>query len=156
MKCMLPCALALTLAAASASAGRAAEPAPASSAGAGAVEARIDTARWESGYGERFFQVVGTVSNRSSRPVAAVRLRCELLDEAGAVVASFDGWNGRAEALGELRGAAAQAQLAKLAPQAIALGATDRFRATFLADETPKFASQRVQVVEVLPAPEVK
>lgn len=112
-----------------------------------------DGARWESAYGERFFQVVGTVTNRSGRPVGAARVRTELLDGEGKVVASFDGWNGRAEALGDLAGDAARRELAALAPEPIAAGGSDRFRATFLADETPEFEGHRVRVVDVLSLP---
>lgn len=110
-----------------------------------------DGARWENGYGEKFFQVVGTVTNGGTVPVGAVRIRVELLDDAGKVVATFDGWNARAEALGDLDDAAARAELVELAPGPIGPGESDRFRSTFLEDETPKFASHRIRVVTVLP-----
>jgi hypothetical protein len=110
-----------------------------------------DGARWESGYGDKFYQVVGTVKNDSKAPVGAVRIRTELLDDSGKVVATFDGWNGRAEALGDLTGDAARAELATLAPDPIPPGQSDRFRATFIEDETPKFSKHRVRVVNVLP-----
>lgn len=134
----------------------AAAPAPAASAAApaaatDAIKLQEDGARWENGYGEKFYQVVGTVTNGGTSPVGAVRIRVELLDESGKVVATFDGWNARAEALGDLDEAAARAELAELAPGPIGPGESDRFRSTFLADETPKFASHRVRVVTVLP-----
>lgn len=130
----------------------AASPAPAADAAAiGTIRLAEDGARWENGYGEKFYQVVGTVTNDGKSPVGAVRIRVELLDESGKVVATFDGWNGRAEALGDLDDAAARAELAELAPGPIAPGESDRFRSTFLADETPKFASHRVRVLTVLP-----
>jgi hypothetical protein len=133
----------------SAAAEEAASPAPSRiPAGITLVE---DGARWESAYGDRFYQVVGTVENRSPSAVGAVRIRTELLDGAGKVVATFEGWNARAEALGDLGDAAARAELAKLAPDPIEPGKTDRFRATFVEDETPKFEKHRVQVVNVLP-----
>lgn len=115
------------------------------------VTVKEDSARWESGYGEKFFQVVGTVTNGSPAAVGAVRIRTELLGEDGKVVAHFDGWNARAEALGDLSDAAARDELAKLAPGPLAPGTSDRFRATFLADETPPFKSHRVRVAAVLP-----
>lgn len=134
--------------------GRAAERGEqATPSGAPQVELEVDSARWESGYGVKFFQVVGTVKNRSEKPVGAVRIRTELLDAKNEVVAGFDGWNGRAEALGELTGEASSAALTEHEVTPIPAGGTDRFRATFLADETPEFASQRVRVVKVLPAP---
>ena len=115
------------------------------------VSVAVDSARWESGYGEKFFQVVGTVKNDSSQTAGAIRVRTELLDDAGKVVATFDSWNARAEALGDLNGDAARAELAKLAPGPVAPGTSDRFRATFLEDETPKFTGHRVRIVNVLP-----
>lgn len=118
---------------------------------ADAIEVKEDGARWENGYGEKFFQVIGTVTNRSAAPVGAVRIRVELLDESGKVVATFDAWNARAEALGDLEGEAARAELGELAPGPIAPGESDRFRSTFLADETPPFSAHRARVITVLP-----
>ena len=120
-------------------------------AGAGDIRISEDGARWENAYGEKFFQVVGSVTNGGTAPVGAVRVRVELLDAAGAVVGAYEGWNGRAEALGDLEGAAARARLAELLPAPIAPGESDRFRSTFLADETPDFRSHRVRVLAVLP-----
>lgn len=115
------------------------------------ITVKEDGARWESGYGEKFFQVVGTVTNGSPDTLGAIRIRTELLDGDGKVVAAFDGWNGRAEALGDLSVEAARAELAKVTPGPLAPGTSDRFRATFLADETPAFTSHRIRVVAVLP-----
>ena len=115
------------------------------------ITVREDGARWESGYGDKFYQVVGTVKNDSPDTVGAILVRTELLDDSGKVVATFEGWNARAEALGDLTGAAARAELANLAPGPIAPGTSDRFRATFIEDETPKFTKHRVRIVNVLP-----
>lgn len=115
------------------------------------ITVKEDSARWESGYGDKFYQVVGTVKNDSPDTVGAILVRTELLDDSGKVVATFDGWNARAEALGDLTGAAARAELANLAPGPIAPGTSDRFRATFIEDETPKFTKHRVRIVNVLP-----
>lgn len=116
-----------------------------------AITITEDGARWEDAYGEKFYQVVGTVKNIGKTPVGAVRIRIELLDESGKVVATYVGWNSRAEALGDLDGDAARAELAELGPGPIVPGESDRFRSTFLADETPKFASHRIRVLTVLP-----
>lgn len=134
----------------------AAAPAPAAATASGgaatdAIRVKEDGARWENAYGERFFQVVGTVTNAGGLPVGAVRVRVELLHASGRVVKSFDAWNARAEALGDLDDAAAGEMLAELGPGPIAPGESDRFRSTFLADETPAFDSHRVRVVAVLP-----
>lgn len=134
-----------------ATAGAASSAPVADDAATGTIRLAEDGARWENGYGEKFYQVVGTVTNDGKSPVGAVRIRVELLDESGKVVAKFDGWNGRAEALGDLDDAAARAELAELAPGPIAPGESDHFRSTFLADETPKFTSHRVRVLTVLP-----
>jgi len=115
------------------------------------ITVKEDGARWESGYGDKFYQVVGTVKNDSPDTVGAILVRTELLDDSGKVVATFEGWNARAEALGDLTGAAARAELANLAPGPIAPGTSDRFRATFIEDETPKFTKHRVRIVNVLP-----
>lgn len=117
----------------------------------GDIRITEDGARWENAYGEKFFQVVGSLTNGGTAPVGAVRVRVELLDASGAVVETFEGWNARAEALGDLDDGAAREQLRELAPSAIAPGESDRFRSTFLADETPEFRSHRVRVVAVLP-----
>lgn len=120
-------------------------------AAVGDIRISEDGARWENAYGEKFFQVVGSVTNGGAAPVGAVRVRVELLDTAGAVVAAYEGWNGRAEALGDLEGAAARAKLAELLPAPIAPGESDRFRSTFLGEETPDFRSHRMRVLAVLP-----
>ena len=125
--------------------------APAAAPANDAIAITEDGARWEDAYGEKFYQVVGTVKNIGKTPVGAVRIRIELLDESGKVVATYVGWNSRAEALGDLDGDAARAELAELAPGPIVPGDSDRFRSTFLADETPKFASHRIRVLTVLP-----
>ena len=136
----------------------AAAPAPAATAVAArvaleAIRVKEDGARWENAYGEKFFQVVGTVTNGGSAPVGAVRIRVELLGASGEVVKTFDGWNVRAEALGDLDDTAAAEELAELEPGPIDPGDSDHFRSTFLADETPAFVSHRARVVSVLPPP---
>ena len=109
-----------------------------------------DGARWENGYGEKFFQVVGTVTNDGSCPVRAVRIRVELLDESGKVVATFDGWQRarrsarRPRRRGRTRGARALAGTDRSGPER-------PLPLDVVADETPKFASHRVRVLTVLP-----
>jgi len=104
--------------------------------------------RWESGYGEQFYNVVGRVKNTSGRPLAWVRLRVEALDATGKVVATTETYNESAEGLTvpELTPEAKEALRAKLKP--LAADAEERFRASFLKEETPAFEDYRVTVVE--------
>jgi len=126
-----------------------AAPAPAADP---AVSAKIDTAQWESGYGVKFFNVVGTVTNSSPKPLGAVQVRVELLDGSGKVVKSTEMWNASAEGLADATGDRAAQKLKELHPKPLAPGASDKFRASFLEDETPKFDKQQVSVVATLPA----
>jgi hypothetical protein len=105
------------------------------------------TGKWESGYGAKFYNVVGTLENGGKTPVAWVKLRVEALDARGAVVASTDAYNESAEAL-SAPGADVEALVASGKVTPIAPGATQRFRASFLEDEHPGVVSHRVTVAE--------
>jgi hypothetical protein len=109
------------------------------------------TARWESGYGSTWYSVVGRLENTGDKPVAFVKLRLEVLDAAGKVVASTEAYNESAEAMdvqveGEPGGATAPVAAPKVKP--LAAHAQERFRGGFLKDETPPFETYRVTVVE--------
>jgi hypothetical protein len=107
--------------------------------------------RWESGYGAEFYNVVGRLRNQSGRPVAWVKLRVEALDASGKVVASTETYNESAESLTvEVEGlpADAAARLKAAAVKPLADGSEERFRASFLKEETPEFTDYRVVVVE--------
>jgi hypothetical protein len=113
------------------------------------------TARWESGYGSTWYSVVGRLENTGDKPVAFVKLRLEVLDAAGKVVASTEAYNESAEAMhveveGEPGGATAPVAAPKVKP--LAAHAQERFRGGFLKDETPPFEKYRVTVVEAPPA----
>jgi hypothetical protein len=116
---------------------------------AGGPDAKVleDGGKWESGYGSKFYNVVGRLKNTSDHPLQFVKLRIELLDEAGKVVASTETWNEEAEVLGvpEADGTALLAQ-GKIKP--IPAGTEQRFRGSFLDEETPPFKSYRVLVIE--------
>src|SRR3989441_320741 len=101
--------------------------------------------RWESGYGATFYNVVGRLRNTSGHALAYVKLRLEALDDHGKVVASTDTFNESAEALGvpEVK---PEDALKKVKP--LAAGAEERFRGSFLKEETPAFKDYRVTVVE--------
>jgi hypothetical protein len=116
-------------------------------AGETKVTIESHTGKWESGYGAKFYNVVGTLENGGTRPVAWVKLRIEALDARGAVMATTDAYNESAEAL-SAPGADVQALIAAGKVTPIAPGATQRFRASFLEDEHPGVVSHRVTIAE--------
>jgi hypothetical protein len=130
-----------------------AKPASGTVAASSPAALEVESAKWESGYGVKFFQVVGSVANRGDRALGAVLIHTELLDASGKAVAEVDCWNGRAEALGELRGDAARAKLASARVEPIAAGASDKWRCTFLEEDTPKFEKHRATVAATVAAP---
>jgi hypothetical protein len=103
--------------------------------------------KWESGYGAKFYNVVGRLKNDTTHPLAYVKLRIDALDKAGTVVASTETFNESAEVLGvpDVDGWAllAQGKIKQLPP-----GGEERFRGSFLDEETPPFESYRVTVAE--------
>ena len=103
--------------------------------------------RWESGYGAQFYNVVGRLRNTSGHPLRYVKLRIEALDEHGKVVASTETYNESAEALG-VPDVDAKSLLASGKVKPLAAGAEERFRGSFLKEETPAFTEYRVKVVE--------
>ncbi len=117
-------------------------------AGDGPVRVLESHGRWESSYGEHFYNVVGKLRNDGQRPLRWVKLRVEAVDKAGKVVASTETYNESAGALAvpDLSAAEKDALRTRLRP--LAPGAEEAFRAGFLRDETPPFASHRVTVVE--------
>jgi hypothetical protein len=107
--------------------------------------------RWESGYGSEFYNVVGKLRNTSGKPLAWVKIRVDAVDAKGKVVASTETFNESAEALSvpDLTPEAKASLRAKLKP--FAADAEERFRASFLKDETPAFTDYRVTVAETAP-----
>ena len=103
--------------------------------------------KWESGYGAKFYNVVGRLKNDTAHPLAYVKLRIDAIDKAGTVVASTETFNESAEVLGvpDVDGWAllAQGKIKQLPP-----GGEERFRGSFLDEETPPFESYRVTVAE--------
>ena len=55
--------------------------------------------RWESGYGAKFYNVVGRLQNTSDHALRFVKLRVDALDAHGKVVATTETYNESAEAL---------------------------------------------------------
>ena len=108
--------------------------------------------RWESGYGVEFFNVVGRLRNTSGHALRYVKLRIDALDARGKVVASTTTYNESAEGLAVPDvDSAALLESGKVKP--LATGAEERFRGSFLKEETPSFESYRVTVVATPAAP---
>jgi hypothetical protein len=108
--------------------------------------------KWESGYGAKFYNVVGRLQNTGPHALSYVKLRVEAVDAHGKMVASTDTYNESAEVLTVPEAKPAELLAAgKVKP--LAAGAEERFRASFLDEETPPFTDYRVRVVE---GPEVK
>jgi len=108
--------------------------------------------KWESGYGSTWYNVVGRLKNTSGHPVRWVKLRIDAVDDAGKVVASTDTYNESAEVL-TVPEANPQDLLAKGKVKPLAADAEERFRGSFLKDETPPFKDYRVTVRETPAAP---
>jgi len=115
------------------------------------VEVMEHHGRWESGYGAKFYNVVGRLKNTGSAPLAYVKLRIDAIDKDGKVVASTETYNESAEVLAvpdvDGRALLAQGKVTALGP-----GGEERFRGSFLDEETPPFESYRVSVTETPPA----
>ena len=122
----------------------AAAPAPGAANGAKVLEHK---GRWESGYGAQFYNVVGRLKNTSGHTLRWVKLRIDAVDGRGKVVASTETYNESAEALAvpDLK---ADDLLASGKVKPLEAGAEERFRASFLKEETPPFTGYRVTVVE--------
>ena len=111
------------------------------------VEVLEHHGRWESGYGSHFYNVVGRLRNSSGHALRYVKLRIEAVDEYGKVVASTETYNESAEAL-TVPDIDAKAFLASGKVKPLAAGAEERFRGSFLKEETPAFKEYRVKVVD--------
>lgn len=121
-----------------------ATPAPLVTAAPAAVRVHDVTAEWRNLYGVIVYAVNARLENAATRPSRAIRVRLDLLDAAGAAVASRDGYNLGAEVLLE-RPATALDTL-----PAIAAGASDRLRLTIDKTDIPRpFASARLTVIDV-------
>ena len=107
--------------------------------------------RWESGYGERFYNVVGKVKNAGPASVSYVKIEVDALDAAGKVLSTATVYNESADAL-----AAPDAKVDEILQSGtlppLEAGREQRFRASFLADESPGLASHRVRIVAAPPA----
>src|SRR2546426_7062916 len=86
--------------------------------------------RWESGYGAHFYNVVGRLRNTSGHALRYVKLRVEVVDEHGKVVASTETYNESAEALA-VPDLNPKDLLAAGKVKALPPDAEERFRASF-------------------------
>jgi hypothetical protein len=125
----------------------------AATVGAGEENATIlrHEGKWESGYGAKFYNVVGVLKNTSAHALRYVKVRLEAVDAAGKVLGTTDTYNESAEVLSapeiDPQKVLASGKVKPLAP-----GAEERFRGGFMADEYPGVKSHRVRVVETPPA----
>lgn len=127
--------------------------APSARAGPG-VDVLEQHGRWESGYGSTFYNVVGRLKNTSDHPLAWVKLRIEAVNDKGKVVASTETYNESAEILAvEVEGMTATREERAKKVKPLAPGAEERFRGSFLKEETPPFTDTRVKVVDAPAAP---
>ena len=122
--------------------------------GAGDLGAQVleHKGHWESGYGATFYNVVGRLKNTSGHPLRYVKLRIEALDEHGKVVAKTETYNESAEALA-VPDLNPKELLASGKVKPIPADAEERFRGSFLKEETPAFKDYRVRVIETPAAP---
>jgi hypothetical protein len=125
-------------------------------AGARADEAGAKVVRhegkWESGYGAKFYNVVGVLENTSGHALRYVKVRLDALDGDGKVLGSTDTYNESAEVLAAPE-VDPQKLLASGKVKPLAAGAEERFRGGFMADEYPAVKRHRVTVVETPAAP---
>ena len=103
--------------------------------------------RWESGYGVEFYNVVGRLRNTSGHALRYVKLRIEALDEHGKVVARTETYNESAEALA-VPDLNPEELLKSGKVKPLPAHAEERFRGSFLKEETPPFTDYRVKVIE--------
>ena len=108
--------------------------------------------KWESGYGAKFYNVVGELENTSGHALRYVKLRLDALDVDGKVLGSADTYNESAEVLAAPE-VDPQKLLASGKVKPLAAGAKERFRGGFMADEYPAVKSHRVTIVETPTAP---
>jgi len=107
--------------------------------------------RWASGYGVEFYNVVGRLRNTSGHALRYVKLRIDALDARGKVVASTTTYNESAEGLAVPDLDPAELlRSGKVKP--LGADAEERFRGSFLKEETPAFKDYRVTVVATPPA----
>jgi hypothetical protein len=111
-----------------------------------------DAGKWESGYGAKFYNVVGTLQNTSGHALRYVKVRIDALDGDGKVIGSTDTYNESAEVLSAPE-VDPQKMLASGKVKPLPAGAEERFRGGFMADELPAVKSHRVSIVETPPAP---
>ena len=118
---------------------------------AGAAEqARLENVKteWQNAYGAIVYTVLADVKNVSNGPIQYVKVKVELLDKNGKVVAEREGYNVGAEVLeGEPGAAPAKDALKKVKP--IPAGGTDHVRLSLDKEEIRKpFRTTDVVIVE--------
>src|SRR5436309_2404341 len=94
-----------------------------------------------------FYNVVGRLRNTSGHALRYVKLRIEALDEHGKVVARTETYNESAEALA-VPDLNPEELLKSGKVKSLPAHAEERFRGSFLKEETPPFTDYRVKVIE--------
>src|SRR5439155_150054 len=120
--------------------------APARAADAAGAQVLEHKGRWESGYGAQFYNVVGRLKNTSGHELRYVKLRIEALDEHRNVVARTETYNESAEALA-VPDLNPEELLKSGKVKPLPADAEERFRGSFLKEETPPFTHYRVKVI---------
>ena len=118
-------------------------PGPMTTTGNAALRVNDVTAEWRNLYGVIVYAVNASLENAGAQPLHAIRVRLELLDARGDVVASRDGYNLGAEALLEHPGTALDTL------PAVAAGGRDPLRLTIdKSDISGPFTAARLIVVD--------
>jgi hypothetical protein len=126
-------------------------------AGDSPVEIVESSARWTNlpgvdelgGDGTSFYVISGTLRNAGTRSVGHVKLRFDLIDADGVVVASEYGYNRLAEDLRLPDYEEGKIPRVELHITPLAAGESDTFRMMFLRGAVPSFATWRVRVLGV-------
>jgi hypothetical protein len=118
-------------------------PVSVASGGPAGVQATDVTAEWRNLYGVIVYAVNGSLENGGAQPLHAIKVRVDLLDRDGKVVATGQGYNLGAEGLLD------QPNMALDSFPPVAAGGRDPMRLTIDKSEIPRpFVTTRLTIVE--------
>lgn len=101
------------------------------------------------GSSEPLFLISGQVENRAKKPLAYIKLQCELLGQENVTVFRDYVYNRKAEALREEDYENGKKTLADMQIEPINAGAQEAFRFIFFKSDVPEFLSYRIRVLEI-------